>query len=45
MADARTAFGMHPNDLEITIFESPKRCWGIRGKTGDELELTYRVDV
>jgi phenylpyruvate tautomerase PptA (4-oxalocrotonate tautomerase family) len=45
MADAQAAFGMHPNDLEITIFESPKRCWGIRGKIGDELELTYRVDV
>jgi phenylpyruvate tautomerase PptA (4-oxalocrotonate tautomerase family) len=45
MADAQTAFAMHPNDLEITIFESPKRCWGIRGKIGDELELTYKVEV
>ena len=45
MADAQHAFGMHPNDLEIAIFESPKHCWGIRGKTGDELELAYRVDV
>ena len=45
MADAQAAFGMHPNDLEITLFESPKRCWGIRGKTGDELELAYKVNV
>jgi hypothetical protein len=45
MADAQAAFGIHPNDLEITLFESPKRCWGIRGKTGDELALAYKVDV
>jgi hypothetical protein len=45
MADAQSAFGTHPNDLEITLFESPKRCWGIRGKTGDELELAYKLDV
>jgi hypothetical protein len=45
MADARTEFGMHANDLEITIFESPRRNWGIRGKLGDELELSYKVNV
>lgn len=36
---------LHPNDLEITIFQTPKCCWGIRGKTGDELALNYKVDV
>lgn len=45
MADARAAFGMLPNDLEITITETPRRNWGIRGKTGDELELAYKVNV
>jgi hypothetical protein len=45
MADAQAVFGIHPNDLEITLYESPKRCWGIRGKTGDELALAYKVDV
>lgn len=45
MADAQAAFGLNPNDLEITISESPKRCWGIRGKIGDELELSYKVEV
>jgi phenylpyruvate tautomerase PptA (4-oxalocrotonate tautomerase family) len=45
MADAQAVFGIHPNDLEITLFESPKRCWGIRGKPGDELELAYKVNV
>ena len=36
---------LHPNDLEITVFQTPKYCWGIRGKTGDELELGYKVSV
>jgi phenylpyruvate tautomerase PptA (4-oxalocrotonate tautomerase family) len=34
-----------PQDLEITIFETPRHNWGIRGKPGDELDLNYRVDV
>ncbi len=32
-------------DLEITIFETPRHNWGIRGLPGDELELTYKVAV
>lgn len=36
---------LHPNDLEITVFQTPKHCWGIRGKTGDELSLAYKVEV
>ncbi|MBC2582264.1 tautomerase family protein [Clostridium sp. DJ247] len=28
-----------PNDIEITIFETPKHNWGIRGLPGDELNL------
>jgi phenylpyruvate tautomerase PptA (4-oxalocrotonate tautomerase family) len=34
-----------PNDVEITIFETPRHNWGIRGLPGDELNLNYRVDV
>jgi phenylpyruvate tautomerase PptA (4-oxalocrotonate tautomerase family) len=45
MADAQTALNIGANDIEITVTESPKRCWGIRGKTGDELALAYKVDV
>ena len=33
------------NDIEITIFETPKCNWGIRGQTGDELGLSYKVEV
>lgn len=33
------------NDIEITIFETPKNNWGIRGLPGDELSLNYKVNV
>jgi hypothetical protein len=45
MAEMEGRLGMHANDTEITVFQSPKHCWGIRGKTGDELALNYKVDV
>lgn len=31
-------------DLEITITETPKHNWGIRGLPGDELTLNYKVE-
>lgn len=34
-----------PQDVEITIFETPKHNWGIRGLPGDELALPYKVNV
>lgn len=37
--------GLAPQDLEITIQESPRENWGIRGKPGDELNLPYRVET
>ncbi|WP_028560140.1 tautomerase family protein [Paenibacillus pinihumi] len=37
--------GISPEDLEITIFETPKHNWGIRGVPGDELALNYKVNV
>lgn len=36
---------INPQDLEITIFESSRENWGIRGISGDELDLNYNVDV
>jgi len=33
-----------PHDIEITLFETPQPNWGIRGKTGDELKLAYKVN-
>ncbi len=40
-----SALGIAENDLEITIFEMPKHNWGIRGVPGDELDLSYKVEV
>ena len=36
--------GIAPQDVEITIYESPRGNWGIRGKPGDELNLSYKVE-
>ncbi len=41
----QTEAGIAPQDVEITIFETPRHNWGIRGLPGDELGLNYRVDV
>lgn len=32
-------------DIEITIFETPRKNWGIRGFPADELSLNYKVEV
>lgn len=45
MADAQAALNIMANDIEITVTETPRHCWGIRGKTGDELALNYKVEV
>lgn len=37
--------GYDPSDLEITLFETPREHWGIRGRPADELELNYEVKV
>ena len=37
--------GIAPNDVEIVMLEAPRANWGIRGKPGDELTLTYTVEV
>ncbi len=37
--------GLRPEDLEVTIAETPKHNWGFRGQTGDEISLNYNVEV
>jgi phenylpyruvate tautomerase PptA (4-oxalocrotonate tautomerase family) len=34
-----------PNEIEVTITETPRHNWGFRGQPGDEVALTYKVDV
>ena len=40
-----TDVGIGHQDIEITIFETPKENWGIRGMSADELKLGYKVEV
>ena len=40
-----TDCGIAPQDVEITIFETPRHNWGIRGLPADELTLDYQVKV
>lgn len=37
--------GYSVNELEINIVETPRANWGIRGLPGDELALSYEVEV
>ncbi len=37
--------GLRPDDLEVTITETPKSNWGFRGQTGDEIHLDYKVEL
>jgi phenylpyruvate tautomerase PptA (4-oxalocrotonate tautomerase family) len=37
--------GIDAQDLEVTIFETPRSNWGIRGAPGDELAIGYDVEV
>jgi phenylpyruvate tautomerase PptA (4-oxalocrotonate tautomerase family) len=39
------ATGIAPQDIEITLFETPRHAWGIRGLPGDEVGLNYTVEV
>ena len=39
------ATGIAKNDIELTIFETPRSNWGIRGMPGDELTLNYKIEV
>jgi phenylpyruvate tautomerase PptA (4-oxalocrotonate tautomerase family) len=34
-----------PNEIEITITETPRHNWGFRGLPGDEIGLSYKVEV
>ena len=45
MAEISQGLGVAVEDIEVTIFETPKANWGIRGRTGNELALTYDVEI
>lgn len=37
--------GLTMTDVEICILESPAHNWGFRGMTGDEIKLTYKINI
>lgn len=43
--DRLQTLDISPQDLEITLFETPKYNWGFRGLPGDEHQLNYKVDI
>jgi len=45
MAEISKGLDIPINDIEITITETPRENWGIRGQTGDELVLNYKVET
>ena len=45
MAKLSAEAGLPLNDIEITIFETPKSHWGIRGQVADALALDYKVET
>jgi hypothetical protein len=45
MAEVPARTGIAARDLEITLFETPPANWGIRGRTGDRLDLPYAIEV
>jgi Tautomerase enzyme len=45
MFERAQSIGISTQDLEITIFETPKHNWGFRGLPGDEHQLNYKIEV
>jgi len=45
MERIHSEFGIALQDIEITISETPKHNWGIRGLPGDEVGLNYKVEI
>ncbi|MEU2198937.1 tautomerase family protein [Isoptericola sp. NPDC019482] len=43
--DVAPSLGVATDDVELVVIESPAESWGIRGRSGDELTLSYKVDV
>ena len=41
----RDRIGIHHQDIEICIQESPAHNWGFRGMHGDEVTLNYKINV
>jgi phenylpyruvate tautomerase PptA (4-oxalocrotonate tautomerase family) len=45
MDELASGLSLSKDDIEVTILESPRENWGIRGQHGDELALPYKVEL
>jgi phenylpyruvate tautomerase PptA (4-oxalocrotonate tautomerase family) len=39
------ATGIQPRDIDVIISEQPRHAWGLMGENGDEIKLSYKVEV
>jgi 4-oxalocrotonate tautomerase family enzyme len=39
------ATGIEYRDIDVIITEQPRHNWGLMGEPGDEIQLTYKVNV
>jgi phenylpyruvate tautomerase PptA (4-oxalocrotonate tautomerase family) len=39
------ATGIEPRDLDIIVTEQPRHAWGLMGQPGDEINLSYKVNI
>ncbi|MCO5089524.1 tautomerase family protein [Bosea sp. (in: a-proteobacteria)] len=39
------ATGLAPRDVDVIISEQPRHAWGLMGECGDEIKLTYKVEI
>ncbi len=37
--------GLDLRDIDVIITEQPRHAWGLMGEPGDEIKLTYKVNV
>lgn len=44
LANLGEALEIEPQDVELTVDETPRHNWLIRGLAGDELDLPYQVE-
>lgn len=44
-ARVTAATGMAGRDVDVIITQQPRHAWGLMGEPGDEIKLSYKVDI
>jgi phenylpyruvate tautomerase PptA (4-oxalocrotonate tautomerase family) len=45
LSAAMAQFGVGDNDLKVILIEVPRENWGLRGKSGVDIELGFKIEV